>query len=352
MRPTFRVEPVKLPRVQRIRRGDRVICYHRPTRTRLPDLPETHPDFVAAWAKAESTRPDYAPPLPAGTVAVVIRKLRGSKRWKGLAASYRSSLRYHLDRIDRDHGTLPIKGLRRKHVEADMASLDPNPANASLKCWRLIFALARTDGLIDSDPSHEISKIVTKSPGHDTWTAADVARFRNRWPVGTRQRAAFELLAWTGARVSDAATMARAHVESDGVLTFRQQKTGGMAYVPWTAPLPVWAARWEAERATMREAVMPLSGFTLLETIYGKSRSVKGLGNFISDAARAAGVVKTAHGLRKYRLSMIAEAGGSAHAIMAWGGHASLSEAEAYTRAASRRALVRGEEQEQNAVNG
>lgn len=353
MRPPFRAEAVKLPRVQRIRKGDRVLCYHRPTGIRLPDLPETHPDFVAAWAKAEATRPDHAPALPGGTIGMIIRKLRASKRWKGLAASYRSSLRFHMDRILTDHGTLPVKGLRRKHIEADLGALDPNPANASLKCWRLIFAQAKTDGLIDSDPSHEIRKAQTKSLGHTAWDQAEVEAFREYWKPGTRQRAAFELLAWTGARVSDAAKMSRAHIGADGLLTFRQQKTGGLAHVPWTSPLTAWAAKWEAERTLAREAVMMTAGFTLLETRQGMGRTVKGLSNLISAAAVKAGVTgRTAHGLRKYRLSAIAEAGGSAHAIMAWGGHASLSEAEAYTRAASLKAVVTGEEQERNEVNG
>jgi integrase len=59
---------------------------------------------------------------------------------------------------------------------------------------------------------------------------------------------------------------------------------------------------------------------------------------------------KSAHGLRKYRLTRIAEAGGSAHAITAWGGHASLSEVERHTRTAARKALIVGTEQDQNAV--
>ncbi|WP_241963236.1 tyrosine-type recombinase/integrase [Paracoccus suum] len=84
----------------------------------------------------------------------------------------------------------------------------------------------------------------------------------------------------------------------------------------------------------------------------GRVRSVKGLSNTISEAARAAGLSnRTAHGLRKARLTAIAEAGGSAHAIMAWGGHKSLSEAQRYTSAAQTRRLVMGTEQEGNAVS-
>lgn len=49
---------VQLKGIRRQRRGDRVVKYHRATGIRLPDLPETHPDFVAAWATAEASLKD------------------------------------------------------------------------------------------------------------------------------------------------------------------------------------------------------------------------------------------------------------------------------------------------------
>lgn len=342
-----------LPRVQRIRRGDRVLCYHRPTGTRLPDLPETHPDFITAWAQAEAQKPNHAPPVAAGSLTRAIRALRASKRWSGLSASYKLQIRPNVDAIERDHGTLPVRALRPRHIEADLSKLDPNPANARLKAWRLIMAQAQADGMISENPSLTVKKRLARTDGHATWTLDEVTRYRVRWPIGTAQRAAMELLCWTGARVSDACRLGRANIDADGLLTFRQQKTGGMAYVPWTCVMPSWARPWEAERATMRDAVLAIAGFTFLETAQGRARSVKGLSNIISDAAVAAGIDgRSAHGLRKFRLTAIAEAGGSSQAIMSWGGHSSLSEAERYTRAANRRAMVLGEEQEQNAVNG
>lgn len=107
----------------------------------------------------------------------------------------------------------------------------------------------------------------------------------------------------------------------------------------------------------MLQAIACLSGgLTFLQTAQGRPRSIKGLGNVVSTAARAAGLVdRSAHGLRKSRLTMIAEAGGSAHAIMAWGGHKTLAEAQRYTEAAEMRRLVtgagQGAEQEPNVVN-
>ena len=65
----------------------------------------------------------------------------------------------------------------------------------------------------------------------------------------------------------------------------------------------------------------------------------------------AAATARTAHGLRKSRLTAIAEAGGSAHAIKAWGGHATLAEAAHYTASADAKRLLIGTGQEQNSVS-
>jgi integrase len=74
-------------------------------------------------------------------------------------------------------------------------------------------------------------------------------------------------------------------------------------------------------------------------TKYGKPRSEKGFSNWISDAARAAGVAGcSAHGLRKSAARRLAEAGCTVHEIMAITGHRSLKEVERYTRAVEQRA--------------
>jgi integrase len=76
------------------------------------------------------------------------------------------------------------------------------------------------------------------------------------------------------------------------------------------------------------------------------------LSNVIAAAARETGLSgRSAHGLRKARLMRIAEAGGPTGAIMLWGGHQSMDEAEAYTRAADRRSLLIGRERTRNDVN-
>lgn len=341
---------VKLKGIRRQRRGDRVVRYHRATGIRLPDdIPETHPDFIDAWAKAEAQAADPAKvaekrhPTAAGSITAGIRALRSSADYKGFSESYRHIIKRETDAIILSYGTLPLAGVRQRHIEADLDKLDPNPANARLKAWRLLFRIAKRLGLTPDDPTAGIKKRTAPTAGHATWSAEDIAIFRGRHEIGTVARACFELVLWTGARTCDAVRIGRANIDGDGVLSFRQVKTGGMAYVPWTSPLPPWASIWAQERDGVHLALECLSGgFTFLEA-HGRVRSVKGLGNVINNAARDAGLKKrTAHGLRKARLTMIAEAGGTAHAIMAWGGHSSMTEVQRYTRAAERKRLILG----------
>ncbi|WP_372803126.1 tyrosine-type recombinase/integrase, partial [Paracoccus seriniphilus] len=174
------------------------------------------------------------------------------------------------------------------------------------------------------------------------------------WHIGTVQRACFELLFWTAARTVDAVSIGPQHVNrDDGVLVFSQSKTGGKAHVPWFSTLPDYASTWLDDRDMMHESLKHMSGgLTFLQTANGKSRSVKGLGNMIRQAAQDAGLTgRSAHGLRKSRLTLIAEHGGSAHAIMAWGGHKTLAEAQKYTSSAQLKFLVTGTKQKRNEVN-
>lgn len=99
----------------------------------------------------------------------------------------------------------------------------------------------------------------------------------------------------------------------------------------------------------MHAAIAPLADhMTFLATSKGGARTSTGLGTLIRESARAAGVAKSAHGLRKCRAIALAEAGATVHQIAAWTGHATLKEIDRYTRRADRRRAVMGTEQAQN----
>jgi len=338
---------VSLPRVHRVAKGGKVYKWHRVTRAPLPrDIPEDHPDFLAAWLREENGKPKRSKAAH-GSIDMACEAFLSSRRFSDLSTGYQAIMRRHVDAIREQGGAALLKDLRATHIQADLINLAPSVAQARRKAWRNVCGLAFDLGQIEVDPS-----IATKSPkmpntgGHAPWTDDDIQRYRKKWKVGTMQRAAMELLYWTGARVSDARRLVPSMNGGDGILTFIQQKTKSPAHVPWTSELPAWAVGMAADRDTMHKALKarPVKGLTYLETSQGRARSTKGLSNLISDACKTAKIFeRSAHGLRKSRLNELAEHGGSATAIMAWGGHQTLKEAEHYTREADRKRSVQAQ---------
>jgi integrase len=110
-----------------------------------------------------------------------------------------------------------------------------------------------------------------------------------------------------------------------------QQKTGAKLTITLHPSLQEILAGWPRTQAV------------ILATEYGKAFSVKGWGNFMSDAIRAAELPERckAHGLRKAAARRLAEAGCPSKEIMAVTGHKSLEEVERYTRAADQVRLNR-----------
>jgi integrase len=81
----------------------------------------------------------------------------------------------------------------------------------------------------------------------------------------------------------------------------------------------------------------------IINTGYGKPFTVDGFSQWLRSAISAAGLPLDCqpHGLRKAAGRRLAEAGCSAHEIMAVLGHKTLSEAERYTREADQARLAR-----------
>lgn len=357
MRRKIRGSTVSLPHVQTIHKGDKVYRYARPPkgkRVRLPDLPMDHPEFLAAYADAmQATAPLVR--APAGTIAAMVEGFRRSPAWQnGYSESYRKALAIHFEAIIQQAEDAKAAHLRAAHIHADIAALPPNAAARRLKAWRLVCAFGKRSDLLTEDPSEGVKRVrIVKTEGYLPWTRDHIDAFRARWPLESPQRLCMEVLLWTGARIADSVMIGEGMVGRDGVLCFRQTKTGHEAFVPWTCPLPDYAVHLEEDRDTLHAALAARKQrhMTFLATAWGKTRSHKAVSNYISQAAAAAGFDRSAHGLRKSRAIALAEGGATAHAIAAWTGHVTLSEVQHYTEKMNRRNAVRGTEQKQNSVN-
>lgn len=323
---------VRLKGIKRITSKGKTYVYRRVRGKLIPlpaDLPENHPDFLAAYLDAERhvTRD--------GTLASLVESFLASQDLQRRKASTRAVWRRRLDHIRATYGAAPVAKLTPAHVNAALRKLTPGAARSERTIWRGLLAFAVVEGWRHDNPAAGAIIAKAKVTPHATWTPGDVARFRQHWPIGSGERQAMEVLFWTAARCSDAATIGWQNV-AHGLLTFTQAKTGDTAVVPITAPVQ---AELERDRRFFLDAAGP--DLLFITTATGRARSVKGLSQYVAKAARAAGLTsKTAHGLRKARAVALAESGWTPHEIGAWTGHESLTEIAHYTRDRNKAALV------------
>lgn len=348
MRRQIRDGTVTLPHIQTVRKGGKAYRYARPPngpRVRLPDLPMDHPDFLVAYADAMRTKPK-AVRAQAGTIAAMIEAFRRSETWLALSPGYRKAMAIHLEAISERAADARAGHLRADHIRADVEPLPPNVAGSRLKAWRLACSFGKANNLMPTDPSEGIRrKKVAKTDGFLPWTRDHIDAYRARWPIGTVARLCMEIVFWTGARIGDAVLIGEGMVGRDGVLAFKQSKTGDYAYVPWTCALPAHAVREDRDMMHAALAARTTRHMTFLATREGRTRSDKAIGNVISESAALAGFDRSAHGLRKSRAISLAEGGATPHQIAAWTGHATLREVQRYTEQMDRRNAVRGTEQ-------
>ena len=182
---------------------------------------------------------------------------------------------------------------------------------------------------IQSGGGSQISERSNPAKAFPVWTEDDVAAYEARWPLGTRQRVWLAVLLYTGLRRGDAVRLGRQHVR-DGVATIRTREDQAPKYTCRSCP------SCRRQSTTGRPLILLSSAVS-----NGKPMTKESFGNAFSDACRAAGVNKSAHGLRKIGATRAANNGATVaqlNAIFGWSGS---KMATLYTANADRARLAR-----------
>lgn len=299
----------------------------------LPGVPGS-PEFAeayrlatdAATAKIEVGASRTVP----GTMNALAVAVYASAEWKSLSATTQATYRGIIERIRKDYGHLPVAGINQGHIRMmrDKRADKPTAANNLVKIlrWMLAFAVERQMRL--DNPCIGIKPLKVEGDGFHTWTEDEVVKFEKRWPVGTKQRTAFDLLLLTVQRSGDVRQMGRQHYRS-GRLDFTQEKTGASLSLP---VVPALAASL---------ATVPANQMLFVVNQFDAGYTAKGFGNWFSDACREAGLPHcSAHGLRKTGATRLADAGCSESEIMAWTGHQTPKEVLRYTKKRNQKGLA------------
>jgi integrase len=297
-------------------------------RIRLPKDPtsQTFRDAYAAAIATYTTAPRVKQDT-AGTLGALIESYLRSASFTGLADMSKPGYMSRLNTMREEHGHRSVAGLTRDRIEKGfLRPLADRPAAQldTLKKLRILIRHAIENRQLAHDPSLGIKRPKTKEVR--AWTDAEMAAFERRWLIGTKQRTAYALMLNAGTARVDVHRITWAQIDHESV-DYTRHKSKVAVQIGIAVGLKA------ALDAAPREHV------TVINTEFGKPFTINGFSGFMRDAMRAAGLPLDCkpHGLRKTLGRLLADAGASAHDIMAALGHTTLAQAEKYTREADRR---------------
>jgi integrase len=296
------------------------------------------PEFDAEYQAAISGTPRPKRGAPGiGTLAWLLARYRETTAWSELSLATRRQRENIFLHVLESAGDKPFARIDRATMIAgrDRRAATPAQARNFLDAMRGLFRWALEAQHVKIDPTAGVRNPKRKKgPGFTPWTEDDVAAYEKRWPIGTRERVWLDVLCFVGPRRGDAVTIGRQHIRAtpDGeVLQFRTEK--GQEEVEVTIPiLPVLARTLAAG---------PTGDLAFICGANGRPLTKESFGNAFSEAARKAGVKKSAHGVRKIAATRCADNGATVHQLMAIFGWKSSAMAQLYTQEANRRRLAR-----------
>lgn len=288
-------------------------------------------EFEAAYQAAVNGERQPVRTARAGTLAWLLERYRETGAWSALSRATRRQRENIFKHVLETAGGEPFSAISERVIVAGRERRRATPAQARhfIDAMRGLFAWAKEAGFVSSNPAAAV-KYPTKKPsdGFPVWTEDDLARYEKRWPVGTRERVWLAVLLYTGLRRGDAVLLGRQHVRN-GVAMLKTAKTGTEVCIPILPALE-----------TILQAG-PTGDLSFICGARGQPLTKESFGNLFSDACRAAGVRKSAHGVRKAGATRAANNGATVaqlEAIFGWTGGRMASH---YTRSADRARLAR-----------
>lgn len=317
---------------RQVTRHGKIVYYFRRQRSgkriRLPDPSDSA--FNSAYAKAFSGTPQRPISARSGSLSWLIGRYKESAQWANLKPSTRRMRDNILKHVIEAAGEESYAQITRRHINEGIDRRLPHAGNNFRKVMSQLFKWAVSIELVEINPADGANRNQINSDGFHTWTVGEVEQFWHRWPVGTRERLAMDLILFTGLRRSDVYRLGRQHV-TDGLISIKTEKTGIVVQVDI---FPILRRSIDAA---------PTGDLTFLVTTFSRPfASAESFGNWFGKICKAAGVPGRAHGLRKAGATIAAEAGATAHELLGMYDWKRLSQAEVYTQAANRKRLARG----------
>lgn len=253
---------------------------------------------------------------------------RQTAAWTGLSLATRRQRENIMRKALETGGNQALSKITGKAIKAGIDRRKVHQGRHFLDTMRGLFVWAVEAEHVKFNPT--AGKVVAKpkSAGFSSWDQDDLDAFRERWPLGTRQRLACDILYYTGLRRGDAVVFGKQHVKN-GLGKLVTEKTGEKVFIPFQPEL--------VESLTAG----PCGDLSYIGTETGRPYAKEAFGNWFGEACRAAGIRgKSAHGLRKAGATRDANRGWSESELEAKYGWRGGRMASHYTRAMNREKLA------------
>jgi integrase len=291
-----------------------------------------------ALAKAKGHAPITPRAIPM-SVNDLLPRFYESLAFKQGGYEWRKTRRAVLEAFREEFGNDLVSAFRPKDIEKIVArklekrivgKREVGGTHAALRLREqldMLFRFAVKQDWISENPVEKVDQVIHKPRGFYAWNEEDIAKFRARWPLGTKPRLALELVLWTGARRGDAHRAAPPKNGRIGFLAGKTQKEQNLPVAP------------ALQRAI--DAMENVGTETLVVTEYGKPFSRAGFGNWFKGKCVEAGLPKCSlHGLRKALARRAAEQGVHQQGLKALGQWSNDREAALYADSANRKKMA------------
>ncbi|WP_062785044.1 tyrosine-type recombinase/integrase [Novosphingobium capsulatum] len=290
-----------------------------------PGTPEFMAEYLAAQQAVKLPVERWAP----YTYDALIVSFYQSPRWIDSKPATQKTYRNIIERFRSKNGDKDVRRVTTANIERKLSSMRETPAAANnlrkvlARLHRHAIKLGwRQDNPVDATDSFRTGK------GFHAWTESEIDAFDSRWPFGTRERLAKELLLATAQRRSDAIKIGPGNRQGDALILHHNKNDSGTV-------VPMGPDLIEALRT------FPGGESFYLETQFGKPFSSTGFYNWFKRACVKAGIPHCSpHGLRKATSRRLAEAGATTLEGRAVTGHKTDKEFAKYAESASKRALA------------
>lgn len=286
------------------------------------------PEFEKAYQAAlKGEAPQPAGKALKGSLEWLWMLYRQTGTWTELSMATRKQRENIMRGVLKTGGNHALSSITAGAIQQGIARRKPFAARHFVDTMRGMFKWAVAAEHVKSDPTAGKAVAKPKTKGFPVWTEDELEQYERHWPIGTRERVMFGVYCFTGLRRGDAAKLGKQHIRN-GVITIDTEKTGTRVTIPVLPEL--------AEII----AAGPTGELSIIASKKGQPIRKEVLGNLFKEACRAAGINKSAHGIRKAAATRAANNGATVATLEAIFGWEGGQMASLYTRAADRRALA------------